>query len=107
MCLQIVTTSLHYFWNQLFVENMNLGIIGTCYASTVTMLTNLIMITLISSFVDKIKDAWFFPNKDCLVGILDYIKIGVPSMLVGCLESWSFNIQTLMATYVSVDALAA
>ena len=51
MCLQIATTTLHYFWNQIFVLHLNLGVKGTCYASSVTMLINLLLITMISCYI--------------------------------------------------------
>ena len=86
---------------------MNLGIRGSCYASSVTMFINLTFITIISCYIEEIKDAWFMPNRESLLGIVEYMKIGVPMMLVNCLEFWAFHIQSFILIFLSVEAMAA
>lgn len=107
MMVQIITTFLHYFWNVLFVQYMDLQLIGTAYASSVSMLTNLILITIFSSRVDEIKEAWFFPDRNSFKGLVDYLRMGIPSMMIQCLESWIFSIQTFLTSFISVEAMAA
>jgi MATE family multidrug resistance protein len=57
--------------------------------------------------VKSLKQSWFFPNRDSFTGLWDYLKIGVPSAALLCLEWWSFELMTLLAGYISVEAMAA
>ena len=36
-----------------------------------------------------------------------YLKVSIPSMLMLCLEMWTFDLLTLLAGYISVDVAAA
>lgn len=40
-------------------------------------------------------------------GLLDYLKLGLPSIGMVCLEWWSFEIMTLFAAYTSLTATAS
>src|SRR5450830_753751 len=37
---------------------------------------------------------------------MDYLRLGVPAMLMLCLEWWTFEIQTFMASFISVEDTA-
>jgi hypothetical protein len=62
------------------------------------------------SSVHKSK-AWFSPFKseekaDCFNkrGLVDYFKNGIPSTGMFCMESWAFQLTTMLAAFISIKA---
>ncbi len=87
---------------------MELGVAGAAYASTITALTNLILIHFYVNYnFPEIKEAWFMPNKDSFNGLLPYIRFVFPAMLMLCVEWWTFEILTFLSSWISVDAIGA
>ena len=81
---------------------------GAAYASTITAFSNVIVIHLyVTFFVPEVKEAWILPGKESFLDLGGYIKVAFPSMLLMCNKYWAFEIQTLIATRISVDAIGA
>ena len=82
-----------------------MGVVGIGIATNLTFFLNAFVITLYVSYYEQdIHEAWFFPNKYCFYGIVDYMKLGIPAMLMICLEWWTFELQTFIASFISIDA---
>ena len=108
MIIQIFTSSLHYLWCYIFVSIMNLNIMGTALAMNITAFSNAMLITVyVTYFQPDLREAWFWPDKDCFQGLLDYLRLGIPAMLMLCFEWWTFEIQTFMASFISVQAIGS
>ena len=107
MTIQLLALAIHYAVTYAFVDRLNLGLIGVAYATNISAFVSLILITIVSSLDRDIEEAWFLPGRDSVLGLGEYLKLAIPSMLMQCLESWAFSIQTLMLTYASVDLMAA
>lgn len=56
----------------------------------------------------KLKEAWHMPTHASfnLVGLKDFMKIGIPSIAMLCVELWSFEFMALMAAMISVESIA-
>ncbi|CDW76683.1 na+-driven multidrug efflux pump [Stylonychia lemnae] len=105
MVIQLITTPLHALWSYIFVTRYELGLQGTAIATITTTLINSVAITLyVTFFVPELKEAWFLPTRDSLRGMGQYLKMALPSMLMVCLEWWTFEIQTFFASFISVEA---
>jgi MATE family multidrug resistance protein len=55
----------------------------------------------------EIKESWFLPDKTCFIGLLEFLKFGIPSAAMLCIEWWSFEIMSFLSGYISVNAMAA
>lgn len=78
----------------------------------ITFGTNLIGYHIYSgNFTDEKlrKEAWFLPNKECfdIQGLITFLKMGIPSIGMICLEWWSFEILILFSAYISMTATSA
>ena len=40
-------------------------------------------------------------------GLVEYVKLGIPSALMICIEWWSYEFITIISGYISVEAQAA
>lgn len=59
------------------------------------------------SFEEDIKEAWFFSIREGMHKLGNYLKIGVYSALLVCLEVWGLNILTLISGYMGVNMNSA
>ena len=75
-------------------------------ASAVTNLINLIFSTIYASRITELKEAWFFPDRTSFYGLIDYLKIGLPSYLMCLLDVFPFELSSVMSVYISVEAVA-
>lgn len=108
MVIQIGTTLLHILWCYLLTSKTQDAVRGTALATTLTHAINFVCFALYTSLQPEIKEAWFLPNRECFYakGLWEFMKIGIVSVLMMCLEWWSFEIMTLLAAYVSIQATA-
>jgi len=84
-----------------------MGIQGIGIATSITYFSDFILITIYVGKLENLKESWFLPTRDCFVGLFEFLKIGIPSAAMLCLEWWSYEIMTLLAGYISVSAMAA
>ena len=103
MVFQIVGILMHIGWCEYFVTMHRMGIVGIGYASTISNLTVYLSLLIYSSWIPEISSAIFFPNKKTLMGLGQYLALGIPSAMMLCLEWWAYEIMTLMAGYISVE----
>jgi MATE family multidrug resistance protein len=111
MIIQISATVLHNGWCYLFTDYMEMGVHGTALATTITYLVSLIAFEIyVKKFTEErlLKEAWFLPSKECFdwQGIKDFMKMGIASIGMMCLEWWSFEIMAIIAAFISVQAVA-
>ena len=109
MYIQCATMLLHVLWCYLLVFQFGLGITGASIATCITYWLNLSIITALLTFKSGIvpADSWHFFNADSFRGWAEYLRFGVPSALMICLEWWCFEILALYAGMLSVNELAA
>jgi MATE family multidrug resistance protein len=67
------------------------------------------MFLVINTYIScckELQEAWIMPDWSTIRGINDYLKLGIPSSAMLCLEWWSFEIMILIAGYISIKASA-
>ncbi|TNV79111.1 hypothetical protein FGO68_gene194 [Halteria grandinella] len=111
MAIQLISTFLHIFWCWLLTDKMGMGIKGPGLANIITNLVNLVAVHIYTKrFTDtKVsKEAYIMPTRECfdLVGLLEYMKLGLPSIGMVCMEWSSFEIMTIYSAYIGVTATA-
>eukprot|EP00347_Sterkiella_histriomuscorum_P020766 403336546 len=107
MYVQGTTTIIHYFSSYYFIIYLDMKLKGTAYSNTLTALLNLIGIMIIAYREQEIWEAFFWPDKSSFLGLYDYMRFALPSMLMWALTSWTYSIQTIMVSTVSVELAAA
>ena len=57
---------------------------------------------------EKVQQAWSMPSKSSfnINGLIEFLRIGIPSIGVLCLDWWSFEIMMIFASGLSVQAVA-
>lgn len=109
MVAAAVCAPLNIFWNWLFVWKMGLGFKGAALAPAVSFtLQPIVLVIYINIFVRDSLECWpGFSLKQSFKGWGHMVKLG-GSGIVMILSEWlAFDILTLVATYISTEALAA
>lgn len=107
MYVQIVGTALHVMWCYILVVRLEMGIVGTSIATCITYITMCVAITIYTYTQRDISEALIKPNGETFNNLGYYLKLGIPSMLMLSMESWTFELLTLFAGYISIDVAAS
>jgi len=85
------------------------GYEGVAFSTNITYLMNyLLPVIYISTVEGAVKeDSWHFINRDSFVGFTEYLRFGIPSILMTALEFWCYEIINMMAGYIGVLELGA
>jgi MATE family multidrug resistance protein len=107
MIIAVFASILHIFINYLISYTMGLGIRGPPIACAIYCFNTFIIQHIYISFFlkdDKVKAAWFLPTKSSfkLEGLIEFLKIGLPSIGVLCLDWWSFEVMMIFASGLSI-----
>ena len=104
---QLIGISIHISLSFLFVWQLDLGIAGTGYASSISNLSVYLSLLVYTSMVSEISEAVQLPNARTFQGIYEYLSLGIPSAMMLCLEWWAFEAMAVMSGYVGVNEQAA
>ncbi|CDW78835.1 transparent testa 12 protein [Stylonychia lemnae] len=107
MIVNILTSCLHFLWCYLLVMVAGLDISGAALATTITYFSNFIIVTIYCANSPDLKDSFFFPDRETFKDLGDYLRIGIPSASMLCLEWWSLEVLALVAGYINVITTAS
>jgi MATE family multidrug resistance protein len=103
----IVTSCLHFIWCEILVVRMGLEVFGVSIATIITYFLNFAAITAFCVYDKEVRRSFFWFTKESFTDLRSYLRVGIPSTTMLCLEWWSFEVLAFMAGYVSVEALSA
>jgi Na+-driven multidrug efflux pump len=107
MMTQLGSTALHVFWCHLFVVRLNLGVTGASIAICITYTSNFIALVLYTCLFDRVESRIWTINRQAFKDFASYLKLGVPGTLMIMMDIWCYEIITLQAGYLKVEATAA
>ena len=107
--IQTTTMLIHIILCYILIFICKLGIAGSALSTSFTYWTNLIVLTFYVNHTPGL-----FPSNTIHMFNLDsfrhwgqFLKYGVPSVLMMCLEWWCFEVLAIFAGWLSVEELAA
>jgi Na+-driven multidrug efflux pump len=81
-----------------------MGIKGPALASSVSQILNMFILWIYLNSQKDLKEMWFFPNKECFRGLINYMKLGFWSLGLIWLEWCAFEFMTFMSGYLDVES---
>ena len=107
--VQLITLIIHVWILFLFVNALEMGIIGIAYSLAINHnLTFFSCIAYIWYNQSIVKEgSWIWLTKDSFKGFAQYIKVGFPSMLMIIFEVWAFEAMFIMAGTIDADVQGA
>ncbi|XP_027328481.3 multidrug and toxin extrusion protein 2-like [Anas acuta] len=103
----IAANILNVAMNAFFLYALKLGIVGSAWANTVSQYTQAILLFLYVRWKKIHVETWGGWTRDCLLDWGSFIQLAVPSMLMMCIEWWTFEIGSFLAGLLSVVELGA
>ncbi|XP_061326277.1 multidrug and toxin extrusion protein 2-like isoform X2 [Pezoporus flaviventris] len=103
----IAANLLNVVMNAFFLYALNLGLVGSAWANTVSQYSQAILLFLYVWWKKIYVETWGGWSKDCLLDWGSFTWLAVPSMLMMCIEWWTFEIGSFLAGLLSVVELGA
>ena len=98
----LISVCIHVFLSWYFVWKLELGIVGTGYASCITNFCNYAFLIIISFSSDEVRKTIALPDRRSISGIIGYLKMGAPVVFMSAVEFWVYDIMIIMAGYIGV-----
>lgn len=100
---------IHFCCIMLFVNVFGWGFYGVCIATLIQFLSRFVISTIVYMNVPRLKnttDAKLF-SRESTRNIGNQLQLGIGGLFMGIWGWWAFDIFTLMASYLSIEAVAA
>jgi MATE family multidrug resistance protein len=91
----------HPLWNLIFINWLDWGIIGSALAFITGRLFQCILLTTYICLYPPVPEASFWINSKCFLGLFEYFKFSLGSLILMCAEWWPFEILTYLSTKMS------
>jgi MATE family multidrug resistance protein len=101
MFLGIATTFIHFLLCYVITLLLEFGVYGPAISLSISNLIGLVLLSIYSKNIKEsiVKETFSSPSKSIfnMKGLIEFMKIGLPSIGMICLEWWSFEIMTIIA----------
>jgi multidrug resistance protein, MATE family len=104
LVLQIVSISLHPIWCYLIVTHSTLGVMGCALAQDITYSLQFVLILIYLRFAEseELQACVKLPSMDSFGNMNEFLSLARFTLLIECLELWSYEIIALMSGYLAV-----
>ncbi|KAJ6657325.1 hypothetical protein lerEdw1_002692 [Lerista edwardsae] len=103
----VVANILNVIMNAVFLYAFQLGVVGSAWANTISQNMQTILLFLYVWWKKIHQETWGGWSRDCLQEWGSFIRLALPSMLMICIEWWTFEIGTFLSGIISVVELGA
>ncbi|XP_042686119.1 multidrug and toxin extrusion protein 2-like [Centrocercus urophasianus] len=103
----VAANILNVAMNAFFLYALKLGMVGSAWANTASQYSQAILLFLFVWWKKIHVQTWGGWTRDCLLDWGSYIQLALPSMLMMCIEWWTFEIGSFLAGLLSVVELGA
>jgi len=107
MIFQIINAVLFPLYCYIGVFTFNLGLYGIAVAKTFASIAYIGMMIAYIQITKCCEKAIIKPTQDIFYGWSEYLKVALPSLLMICLEWWSYEILNLVSGKIGIVALAS
>ncbi|XP_063002869.1 multidrug and toxin extrusion protein 2-like [Elgaria multicarinata webbii] len=103
----VVANVLNVAMNAIFLYTFQLGVVGSAWANTLSQNLQAVLLFLYVWWKKIHKETWEGWTLDCFQEWGSFIRLAFPSMLMICIEWWTFEIGSFLAGMISVVELGA
>jgi len=107
MFIAIVANVYTFGANYGFIYGLDMGHVGASVARTSTNILLCVLGIIYTAFVFDHKETWGGWSLEAFSRWGEFLKIGIPGMLMLCLEWWAFEIMSFLAGILGTTELAA
>ncbi|XP_060902635.1 multidrug and toxin extrusion protein 1 isoform X1 [Labrus mixtus] len=103
----VVVNLLNALINYVFLHALNLGVAGSAVANTLSQFSLAVVLYAYIIWKGLHKATWGGWSKECLQDWSSYIYLAIPSMVMLCVEWWTYEIGSFLAGLISEVELGA
>ncbi|XP_066492562.1 multidrug and toxin extrusion protein 2-like [Tiliqua scincoides] len=103
----VVANILNVIMNAVFLYAFQLGVVGSAWANTLSQNMQTILLFLYVWWKKIHEETWGGWTRDCLQEWGSFIRLALPSMLMMCIEWWTFEMGSFLSGMISVLELGA
>ncbi|KAM8903167.1 multidrug and toxin extrusion protein 1 isoform 5-T5 [Spinachia spinachia] len=103
----VVVNLLNALINYIFLYVLHLGVAGSAVANTISQFAMAVVLYSYIMWKGLHKATWGGWSKECLQDWGSYINLAIPSMLMVCVEWWTYEIGSFLAGLISEVELGA
>ncbi|XP_073427714.1 multidrug and toxin extrusion protein 1-like [Dendrobates tinctorius] len=103
----IISNVINALVNYIFLFKLELGVIGSAWANTIAQFSQAIILFLYIRIKKLHINTWGGWSKECLQDWNSFVALAVPSMLMVCIEWWTYEIGSFLVGLISVVELGA
>ncbi|XVF50532.1 hypothetical protein PTKIN_Ptkin04bG0108800 [Pterospermum kingtungense] len=97
MICSVITTLLHILLCWVMVFKSSFGFKGAALATSVSHWTNVLLLVFYLKFSPSCAKTWAGFSKEAFQNIFTFLRLAIPSAVMVCLESWSFEMMVLLS----------
>uniref|UniRef100_F6RWU8 Multidrug and toxin extrusion protein n=1 Tax=Xenopus tropicalis TaxID=8364 RepID=F6RWU8_XENTR len=105
--VSFVSNIINCIVNYVFLFVLRLGVIGSAWANTIAQFSQCLLIFLYIRVKRLHVNTWGGWSIECLQDWSSFISLAIPSMLMVCIEWWTYEIGNLMSGLLGVVELGA
>ncbi|XP_014018525.1 multidrug and toxin extrusion protein 1 [Salmo salar] len=103
----VVANLLNALINYIFLYVLDLGVAGSAWANTISQLSLAVMLYTYILWKELHKATWAGWSWECLEDWDTYVHLAIPSMIMLCVEWWTYEIGGFLAGLISEVELGA
>ncbi|KAM4047045.1 multidrug and toxin extrusion protein 2-like isoform 1-T1 [Anomaloglossus baeobatrachus] len=103
----IISNAINALVNYIFLFKLELGVIGSAWANTIAQYSQAMILFLYIRVKKLHVNTWGGWSKECLQDWNSFVTLAVPSMLMVCIEWWTYEIGSFLVGLISVVELGA
>ncbi|XP_058490982.1 multidrug and toxin extrusion protein 1 [Solea solea] len=102
-----VVNLLNAFYNYIVLYALDLGVAGSAVANTISQFSMAIILYAYIMWRGLHKATWAGWSRECLQDWGSYVNLAIPSMVMMCVEWWTYEIGSFLAGLISEVELGA
>ena len=110
MIITLLTLLLHPLWANIFINRLDLKLIGAAYSLLITQMLNFVLLIGYIKFSSNInKETISIVNKDTfrLNNVKRFLSLAIPSVVLGIVESLSFEFIIILSSFIGELEMSA
>ncbi|KAM4795902.1 multidrug and toxin extrusion protein 1-like [Rhinophrynus dorsalis] len=105
--VSIVANIINVFVNYIFLFVLKLGVVGSAWANTIAQYSQALLLFLYIRVKRLHVNTWGGWSIECLQDWNSFISLAIPSMLMVCIEWWTYEIGNFLTGLINVVELGA
>ncbi|KAM9254102.1 LOW QUALITY PROTEIN: multidrug and toxin extrusion protein 1-like [Dugong dugon] len=103
----VVANLVNALTNYLFLQQLNLGVMGSALANTISQFILALLLFLYIFWRKLLQATWEGWSFECLEDWASFLQLAIPSMLMLCIKSWAYEIGSFLSGMLGMVELGA